>query len=179
MNGSLYLFPASPQLSCDAAPLVEALQALAIIAKPMRAHVWHAGEGFARHVIFAGCSPTLRFAPETPDDTQFCHVALHGPESAPRIVSGANTVKPRCPHCRQRIADWANRLQGIAAPCPGCGQTLQAIELDWRQHAALGRVLIEFRNVFPGEASPSDRLLADLQQVSGFDWRYGWAAQLD
>ena len=102
-------------------------------------------------------------------------MALLGPFAEPRILTGENTVKPRCPHCRARLGDWRERLDMPSAPCPACGQSLPAHELDWRQHAAVGRCFIELRNVFPGEASPSDLLMAELRSVSGQEWRYAWA----
>jgi hypothetical protein len=51
-------------------------------------------------------------------------------------------------------------------------------ELDWRQHALCGRLLIELRNVFPGEAAPSDTLLRELRLATGSDWRFAWAGYL-
>lgn len=160
-----------------------AIDTLQIKARELKAaprlQVFQAGEGFARHVVFAGCSPHLRFEPEEPDDLHFCHVALHGPFDEARVLTGENTVKPRCPHCRQRLADWRERLGAAATPCPGCGKSLEAVELDWRQHAAVGRCFVELRNVFPGEASPSDQLMNAMQKASGFAWRYAWSALQD
>jgi hypothetical protein len=63
--------------------------------------------------------------------------------------------------------------------CAGCDRSWSIHELDWRAHAISGRVLIELRNVFPGEASPSDLLLKCLQEQSGEPWRYAWAAYLN
>lgn len=177
MNGSLYLFPSKPHDSCDAELAISVLQALRIIAAPLTARVWQAGEDFAQHVVFAGCSPYLRFEPAEPGDTRFCHVALHGPDVKPRIITGQNTVKPRCPSCRTRLPDWQTRIAAEARPCPGCDTLLDAVDLDWRQHAAIGCLMVELRNVFPGEASPSDQLMQALNEASGFEWRYGWARQ--
>ena len=122
---------------------------------------------------------------EAPADgsRRFCHVALHGPFETPRLVTGPNTVKPRCPHCRARFDDWRERLDdwrsGKTATCTRCGETWPAYALDWREHAIGGRVLVELRNVFPGEATPSDLLLRRLGEATGMPWRYAWAACLD
>jgi hypothetical protein len=183
MIGSLYLSPRSPEDVCEPATLARVLDAMHITATPMsqqpRLQVYRAGEGFARHIVYAGCSPHLRFEPEHKHDQHFCHVALHGPFEQARVLTAGNTVKPRCPHCRQRLADWLERLDKTSSPCPGCGRNLTVRELDWRQHAAVGRCLVELRNVFPGEASPSDQLLAELEKATGFAWRYAWSGLND
>lgn len=182
MNGSLFLFPSDPFQSCAPPHLLGVLQELALIGSLIRAsvdaRVFEAGDNFARHVVYAGCSPQLRFAPEHPGDRGFCHVALLGPYPQPRLVTGNNTVKPRCPQCRTRLADWQQRITSSEALiCPACAIPLVAASLDWRQHAAAGRILLEMRNVFPGEASPSDQLLQALAQACDLPWRYAWAAQ--
>lgn len=178
MNGSLFLSPANKADSCSPDTLLTVLHDLQIVGPQMDVesdHVYQAADGFARHVVFAGCSPYLRFQPESADDKQFCHLALHGPFEQPRIYTGENTVKPRCPACRARLSDWQERLNKPASPCAKCNEVIAAEAFDWRQHAAVGRVFIELRNVFPGEASPSDQLLGALKQASGFDWHYAWA----
>ena len=180
MIGSLFLSPQSPLDSSNPDTLIAVLEALQIIGAPMNeqpgVRVFHAGDGFAHHVVYAGCSPHLRFEPKHEGDLHFCHVALHGPFEQALVLTGENTVKPRCPHCRQRLSDWAERLGDTPSPCPGCGAEIATTELDWRQHAAVGRCFVEMRNVFPGEASPSDQLITELQQASGFAWRHAWSA---
>ena len=176
MNGSLFLFPEDPAQSCDPDSLVPLLAQLGVIGAALdECGVFAAGEHFPRHVVYAGCSPHLRFEPAHPGDRHFCHVALHGPFEQPRVLTGANTVKPRCPHCRARLGDWPQRLTREPQACPGCEALLKVTELDWRQHAAVGRCFIEMRNVFPGEASPSDQLLGSLQQHTDMPWNYAWA----
>jgi len=180
MLGSLFLSPKSSQDALDLARLGDTLASLDITAGAISGQpgllTYRAGEGFVRHVVFAGCSPHLRFEPARAGDLHFCHVALHGPFEQARILTGENTVKPRCPLCRRRHNDWAEGLRQQALSCTGCGEVLPPTELDWRQHAAVGRCFVEMRNVFPGEASPSDQLMAALRDTAGFDWRYAWAA---
>lgn len=182
MNGSLYLSPKDINASPDnPEALITILQELEIIGPAINDEAeFAAGEGFPRHVVFAGCSPYLRFEPETPEDKHYCHVALHGPFKSAVLVTGENTVKPRCPHCRKRFSDWKEQLEhwqtdGAIAHCHSCNTDTPAIAIDWRQHAAAGRYLIELRNVFPGEASPSDNLIAALKKATGLDWQYAWA----
>jgi len=179
MNGSLFLFPQSRDDSCDLNSLEQTLQSLDIISDTLsnkkNCRVFKAGESFPRHVIYAGCSPYLKFEPENVSDHAFCHVAIHGPFTQAELITGQNTVKPRCPHCRARLKDWQARIHQPAQACPSCEMELETIELDWRQHAAVGRNFVELRNVFPGEAAPSDRLLNNLKQTTDFKWSYAWA----
>jgi len=179
---SLFLAPADEYATPDIAALVALLGELDIIADPLGPSTYYAGEGFARHVVFAGCSPHLVMQPAADGNPAFCHVAVHGPYPSPYLVTGPNTVKPRCPQCRSRFADWREQLSawgtGDPAVCGHCGHTGPASGLDWRQHAVGARVLLEMRNVFPGEASPSDRLMQRLAETFGQSWRYAWAGML-
>lgn len=176
---SLFLAPVDPTLAPDLTGVRATLRQLAIIAAPLGRETFLAGEGFGREIVFAGCSPHLVMTPPPDGGAAFCHVALHGPYATPQLITGPNTVKPRCPHCRQRVNDWRDRLEdwssGRLAGCPSCGAMLQPCALDWRDHALCGRVLVELRNVFPGEAMPSDRLLATLATATSIPWRYAWA----
>lgn len=182
MNSSLFLHPTETNAVCDLIPVQQVLASLSILGEPLSPNtaqqVFYAAEGFARHIIFAGCSPYLRFSPQDANDDAFCHVALHGPFAKPVIQTGQNTSKPRCPHCRGRLTDWQQRIESPAIPCAHCGQLLEAIELDWHQQAAVGRILIEMRNIFPGEATPGDQLMSTLNKATGFTWRYAWADRL-
>lgn len=178
---SLYLTPDAPDAAPPPGPVRAVLRELEVIGEPLGDAVFRAGDGFSRHVVYAGCAPYLVMEPTTDGDA-FCHVALHGPFARPRLVTGPNTVKPRCPACRTRFADWreqlAGWLAGATASCPGCSRAWSAHDLDWRGHAASGRVFVELRNVFPGEASPSDLLLERLGVATGIGWRHAWASAL-
>ena len=181
---SLFLAPADVQATAPRDRVIAVLRELAIIGDRLGPATFGAADGFSRHVVYAGCSPHLVMQPPADGSRQFCHVAVHGPFDRPRLVTGPNTVKPRCPACRTRLDDWRDSLPDwqagdAEADCPGCGRSWPAYRLDWRGHAIAGRLLIELRNVFPGEATPSDVLLHALQQATGNAWRYAWAAYLD
>lgn len=180
---SLYLAPLDPDAVCDRNDLEGVLHELGIIGDRHGPASYRAGPGFARHVVFAGCSPRLVVEPPRDGGHGFCHVALHGPFERPRLVTGPNTRAPRCPACRAGIDDWRRWLDGgpigaQSADCRRCGRRTVPQQLDWRQQAAVGRVLVELRNVFPGEGMPDDRLMAALHACSGSAWRYAWAASL-
>lgn len=180
---SLFLTPVDPLVCPDPVAVADVLRTLAISGESLGGNLYTAGDRFARHVVFAGCSPHLVMDPPADGDRRFCHVALHGPFETPRLVTGPNTVTPRCPHCRARFADWRVELPawqaGETARCSECGAEWTLHELDWRGHAAVGRLLVELRNVFPGEASPSDLLMQQLAGATGNPWRHAWAAYLD
>lgn len=180
---SLYLAPLDPLACPEPTAIKKVLQTLGVVNGSLGANRFAAGEGFTRHVIYAGCSPYLVTTPPVDGSLQFCHVALHGPYPEPCLVTGPNTVAPRCPVCRTRLKGWRERLatwrqQSETVHCGHCDEHTETYALDWREHAIAGRYLIELRNVYPGEASPSDRLMEQLSQISGFDWRYAWAAYL-
>ena len=181
---SLFLAPVDVQAATPRDRLIAVLRELDIIGDALGRDTFSAAGGFSRHVVYAGCSPYLVMQPPADGSRQFCHVAVHGPFGRPRLVTGPNTVKPRCPACRARIDDWRALLPDwltgdSQATCPGCAKNWPPYMLDWRDHAIAGRSLIELRNVFPGEASPSDVLLHALQQATGVGWRYAWAGYLD
>jgi len=179
MNGSLYLSPVDPDELPDLGSISESLCELQVsgplLSEAPGKLVYAAGSGFPRHVIYAGCSPHLRFEPEGPHDRDFCHVALLGPYPKPGVITGENTVTPRCPACRKRLSSWQEHLHTGKLSCQSCGLVSDAWAVDWRQHAASGRLFIELRNVFPGEASPSDLFMSTLNEATGMPWAYSWA----
>jgi len=180
---SLFLAPADPEVAPDMTVVEQVLADLGISAGRLGKRTYLAGNGFGRHVVYAGCSPHLQMRPPDDGSLNFCHVALHGPFDRPRLQTGPNTGKPRCPACRARIADWQSKLADWQsgehqAWCSNCGHSTSPHALDWRRQAISGRGLVELRNVFPGEAMPSDLLLVRLEERSGIPWRYAWAAAL-
>jgi hypothetical protein len=181
---SLFLAPVKAQSTPSIAAIRQILGELEVIAAPLGPETYAAGAGFSRQVIYAGCSPNLAMHPPEEGGRQFCHVALHGPFARPRLVTGPNTVKPRCPRCRARYPDWRDRLGAWQtgseqAQCLSCGHSSAPCELDWRRHAICACILVELRNVFPGEAIPGDQLMHGLESRTGEEWQYAWAGLLD
>ncbi len=43
---------------------------------------------------------------------------------------------------------------------------------DWKQQGGFARLVIQVEEIFPGEAVPTDALLALLEHESGCAWRY-------
>jgi len=182
MNGSLFLFPEDPFLLPAAyARLPRLLQDLELAGPRLSQNSFLAGKAFSAHITFAGCSPHLQLEPPGDGSKNFSHITLHGPFDQVRLFTTENRTRPRCPHCRERIAGWKEKLPrwrenpSASWHCSGCGQTLTAAELDWRQYAAIGRLLLEIHHVFPGEATPGDPLMKAIENSTECSWRYGWA----
>lgn len=183
MSGSLYLFPRDPWQAPPATDTVlEALRGLNMLGSPHGEAAWLAGDGLLRQITFAGCSPHLEFEPPADGGSDFCHLALLGPYPEPRPFTGPNTLNPRCPACKTRVADWHPLVAQYATDpqhdwtCPACGKGARVDAWRWRHHAVFGRLLVEIRGVFPAEGVPSDELLQALAEQAGQDWDYGWAA---
>lgn len=182
MNGSLYLFPADafvnpPELSI----VLDVLTKTGLTGEALDEYRFLAGDGFFRHVTFAGCSPSLQLEPPEDGSGNFTHISLSGPFPQPRLVITRHHSRPRCPHCGQRLDDWKSKIMDWQENpaeeylCTRCNQSSTAAMLNWRRYAACGRLLVEIHQVFPGEAVPGDNLMAELEKTTGCEWRYAWA----
>ncbi len=182
METALYLHPLPP-LAPPPPPggVVEALRGCGFLGAPLEAGRWRAGEGFFDHLTLAGCSPHLVLEPRAAGDRAFTHLRLLE-EAPPRLRVAPHRGRPRCPGCRAPVPDWKARLaewrSDATAPveCPACGARSAAAELDWRRYGVAAPLLMEITCIWPGEAVPSDALLARLQQATGRPWDYAWAA---
>lgn len=182
--GSLLIHPADPAASPPSlTALAGLLDELGLIGEPLPAQpaAYRVGPGFLRHVTFLGCSPHLVLDPPEDGGDAFSHVAVLGPYASPHLIVGDNTQAPRCRACRAPFADWrAEALAWMSHPdsavatCPACEARQAPVALDWRETAAVGRVFVDVRNVFPGEGVPGDELLDRLAKLTGGRWRYAW-----
>ena len=182
MNGSLYLFPADPFADPPGLPSVlDVLRKNGLLGKSLENQRFLVGDGFFRHVSFAGCSPSMKLEQPRDGSGDFTHISLSGPFPQPRLAATRHHSRPRCPHCGQRLNDWKPQIMNWQQDpateyrCKACNQTSTAAALDWRRYAACGRLLVEIHQVFPGEAMPGDGLMAELEKATGCDWRYAWA----
>lgn len=178
MNGSLFLTPENPASSFDDMNALKTALLEINLIQPGDSNQYLCGEKFAQLITFMGCSPHLVFEQPADGSDHYCHIRLHQYREI-QLFTGQQTAPPRCPKCRHRIADWRTyaedwQKQGHNAhwSCPGCETTSPVYQLDWRQSGGSGKVLIEIRNIFPGEAVPVDQLMATLKTVSGEKWRY-------
>ena len=184
-TGSLFLYPADPAAEPPAAAaVVQALAAIRLVGDPLGSPgMLRVGSEFLRHVTFLGCAPHLVLEPPADGGTAFSHVVVAGPFAGPLLLVGSNAATPRCPGCRARLEGWRTLLSGwVDHPlepgvrCPACGAAHRPVDLDWRDSAAAGRLFVELRNVFPGEAVPGEELLRALGTLRAGPWRYAWVA---
>lgn len=182
MNGSLFLVPEHPHSQfSDMTSLKTLLVKIGLIQDKTTGNdsdTFLCGDNFAQLITFMGCSPHLVFEPPENGSEKYCHIGLYSFEAI-RLFTGSQTAPPRCPACRFRIADWRSLQEtwsqaesGGHWHCPKCHTDSTPHELDWRQSGGAGRVAIEIRNIFPGEAVPVDRLMGKLAEVSSEKWRY-------
>ena len=178
MNGSLLLTPDTPDSGFDDIDSVKQALAEAQLIQPGETNSFLCGEKFTQLITFMGCSPHLVFEPPADGSDKYCHVILHQYGTI-QLLTGQQTAPPRCPSCRHRISDWKQYRQQWhdntttqTWRCPKCETTSYPWQLDWRQSGGAGKMLIEIKNIFPGEAVPVDQLLAQLKTISGGKWRF-------
>lgn len=174
-DNRLLLHPRSPHFAPTSAAVIAALGAIGLIGEPFefagRRH-YRPGEEFLSLITFLGCSPVVALGAPGATGSEFCHVAVHGPHAASRLLVGRNTKPPRCRGCRQPVEEWPELVAADHYTCGGCGRTAAVAELDWRQCAGAGRLFVEVWGIFEGEAVPGDALLAALGRVGGGEWGY-------
>ena len=178
--------PLSPPLDCD--QLAGELQALGLIGAPVALAddtFYPTGDKFLQLVSFLGCSPMIELDPPA-DQTalasasaagKFCHLFLNCTESL-AFRADSRCPPPRCPECRQPVADWQTAIgtwQKNPAQsgwnCAACGFSGQLIDLAFRKVAGFGRTFIEIRGIYPSEAVPTDALLDRLQRLTDGPWK--------
>ncbi len=174
MSGRLILCPQDPLCSLPRKPLVALLQKLDLMTEPLPERAddaFAAGPAFMRWISFAGCSPFLRFEPQSPRDRDFCHLVLTF-EEKPQLRHSGKFRPPHCGHCQCLLRDWYPNEEQF---CPQCGQPLSPKALRWGKYAGLGRSLILLENVFPNEGVPQPTLMNRLSQTFGTGFRFFYA----
>ena len=178
MNGSLFLTTENPDDDFDdLESLTDCLKSLKLIGEQTTDY-FLCGNQFAQLITFMGCSPHLVFSPPDDGSSSFCHIRILQFKQ-PTLFTGQQTAPPRCPACRFRISNWKTDLNLDSDElwqCPQCHQQTPVTHLDWRQSGGAGNILIEIKNIFPGEAVPVDKLLAALRNLSGSNWKYFYIA---
>jgi hypothetical protein len=181
-TGRLVLTPESPyQIPKDLAALIADLHEIGFISAPLvgSGERYLLGDNFMQLVTFMGCSPFIQLEPGAPEQP-FCHFAIDGPSTRPRLLCGKNTTPPRCANCRKRLTEWHSTFEiwrqqapGWQANCPHCGHAQDPATYDFRQSAGCGRLFLLLENIFPQEAIPAPALLDRLKTASGgHPWHY-------
>ena len=132
------------------------------------------GESFLSLVTFMGCAPAIELEPLTaePESTEFCHIEIEDIKSNVEFVRGSENVISRCPHCRQRHADWKVIPENLSYACDKCKVESHISEYDWKNTAGIGRFFIHIHGIYPQEALPTSSLLEMLEKISGIEWTY-------
>ena len=180
-TGRLILTPQDPFHTLEYDALVTILTELGLAGIPLegREYAYFAGDDLMQLITFAGCSPFLRFEPESPKDDDFCHVQLTLKSEAedPLFLHGENSKPPACPNCRKPVKGWQEKMDSWQQTngewiCEGCGESNSPMMLNWRKYAGFGRTLVEIFSIFPGEAVPVPSLLTGLEEKTDVGWIY-------
>lgn len=174
-TGRLVLTPSDAWAAADRTRLHDALAAVGLLGAPLGGPpgAYRIGPQFLALITFAGCA--VHIETETRDDSirPFTHVRLGDPLAEVRLRVGRNTRLPRCPTCRERLADWRAALDlGQPLTCPACATATPACDWDWRAQAGCGRLFVDIEEVFPGEALPTQALMGALEALGAGPWRH-------
>ena len=132
------------------------------------------GDSFLSLVTFMGCAPAIELQPlaEQADSTEFCHIEFEVVKNKVEFIRGAEYLVCRCPHCRQRHANWATIPESMKYQCDKCGVETHLSEYDWKNTAGCGRFFISLHGIYPQEAIPTSSLLQTFEKITGTDWDY-------
>ena len=132
------------------------------------------GDSFLSLVTFMGCAPAIELEPleNQPDSLEFCHIEIQEVENTVHFIRGGEHLISRCPHCRQRHADWKTIPKSLVYTCDKCKVETHLSEYDWKNTAGCGRFFINLHGIYPQEAIPTSSLLQTLNKISDTDWRY-------
>lgn len=164
----------------DIPALINALQNLGFIGEPWQTpkgimgERYLVGENFLSLVTFMGCAPAIELAPipGDPASTAFCHVEIMPVEDKVKFVRGGEHLVSRCPHCRQRHANWETIPENLIHVCDKCGVETPLAQYDWKNSAGSGRFFIHLHGIYPQEALPTSHLLQLFEKISGQKWSY-------
>jgi len=180
-TGRLILAPQDPFHIVEYDNLLDTLTSIGLAGPAVegRENAFFAGDDLMQLITFAGCSPFLRFEPESPEDDDFCHLqlTLKSEKDDPLFLSGETSKPPACPHCRKPVKGWQEKMASWRQSkgewlCEGCGESNSPMMLNWRKYAGFGRTLVEIFSIFPGEAVPVPTLLTGLKENTGVGWIY-------
>ena len=173
----LYFLPSNPVQITDNQQLLETLVSLQLINKEAHSENHYLpGENFLSQITFLGCSPNINLAPV--ENENHCFISILEHSSKTRCLGHTNTVNPKCPGCKKRIANWKTenwKNPGQLCLCDKCSTKHLYAELNWKQECGFARCGFEISHIYPHEAVPTDQLLNALEQASGFKWDYCYA----
>lgn len=132
------------------------------------------GESFLSLVTFLGCAPAIELEPSIvqPESTEFCHIEIEQIRRRVEFIRGSEHLISRCPHCRQRHANWETIPETLLYSCDKCEVETHLSKYDWKNTAGCGRFFISLHGIYPQEAIPTASLLFSLKKISDTEWDY-------
>jgi hypothetical protein len=174
-NGSLILHPKNPaENPVPTAGLMRHLGAIGLLGAPLDKEnsVFRVGSRFLQLISFLGCSPYLQLDPPGDGSDNFCHIIVRGPFESPKLLYGEGAHPPRCPSCGALMKQWKEGVDSGLIGCGECGSKHPPGSIAWGKQAGYGRLFVEIRNIFPGEAIPVAELMSALQDLGIGEWGY-------
>ncbi|HLA78898.1 MAG TPA: hypothetical protein VJU18_15070 [Vicinamibacteria bacterium] len=177
-DNKLVLHPVNPRaILQDPALLLDALRGVGLIGAGF-SHLgelhYKAGPRFRELIVFGEVPP----APGASDPGP-CHVFLAETTAAPTFLGAANAQPPHCPACQAPLSDWKAQLLTWQAEnerylwsCSKCKGKTPVERLEWGSTGGVGRYSLDVWGVAEGQASPSQEVLAFLQQETFEAWRH-------
>ena len=137
------------------------------------------GDSFLSLVTFLGCAPAIELEPiaEKPESTEFCHIEIEAVKASVEFICGSKHLISRCPHCRQRHANWKTLPETLLYSCDKCKVESHLSEYDWKNTAGCGHFFISLHGIYPQEAIPTSHLLQALQKITETEWAYFYIQQ--
>ena len=180
----LVLFPQiaeSPKI--DPKILKDGLERIGLIgsAAELKANCYLPGGQFMSLVTFLGCSPTVTMAggSESINDPNTYYIELPDASDEIRLIAGTRVRAPICPQCGVEKT-YKREIPGSALDVIDCDQCMykgEAYRWNWRRQAGFGRTWINIWGVHEGEAVPGEKLLDELEKLSGFVWNYAYCGE--
>jgi hypothetical protein len=179
--------PGCPEIAT--AVLADHLQAIGLAGNAVSLGaetIYPTGERFLQLVTFLGCSPAIELdLPDAPDVLeaacaagQVCHIRISRSGRRLRFRAGNRPAAPRCPACRQPVADWETRIATWRSnpgdsgwECSHCAHQARVFDLNFRKGAGFGHTFIEIWGIHPAEAAPVAALLDALEDLGGCKWK--------
>ena len=174
----LTLYPQQPDHRPQSvAALVDALKHTGLLAAETSDHCYLPGEQFLNLFSFLGCSPQIHLHPDEGDN--YCYIRIDDTHENAVCLGYTTTVIPRCPGCKHKLRDWKQvgnwQQAATACRCEHCKTETAMSQLKWRHECAYGRFSLYIAHIHPHEAVPTEQLLIQLRQASGFEWDYCYA----
>jgi len=173
----LIFFPEDSNTLTETHVLIDTLSSIELIENnPYQKNHYLAGEKFLNLITFLGCSPNINLVPV--ENESHCYISILPQTEQPICLGYTRTIKPKCPNCKKRIADWETKNwtePGNICLCDKCQVKTPYAQLNWKQECGFARSGFEITHIYPHEAVPSDQLLLALENGTAQKWNYCYA----